>query len=354
MTIRWVFTVLTIFLATTAQAQVVYEQMATDFQALEQEIQALDVNENDSDKLGFQVVRSNARVLAFRLQGVLRLLTRGSQFKKSQSETIDDLFSEIKSLEDVIGKMDEATSVLKTAKKRLEEAIEDDKSKKKINDLREKVKKLEAKAQEQSKYVGKVFKKSGWLKAGVASERTSELHFLQYYSGDEELKMISTLILSEYAFFQKKIRSELIPKFKNAKFSHDSMEYNFHEFRRLVRWASIYLQSLPKVFSLSPYSTEGLSSDRVQILEDYRDYKYAQIESSDSPIIVDRYTFYHLAHFVKLAGDSKDVAEKHFKALENGLDSELDEDQFKKDMTEIMEGFLDARILDTLSDNLSL
>lgn len=340
-------------MASTSQAQLVYQQMDADFQSLEAEIQSLDLSEGELDRLGFQVTKSGARVLAFRLQGVLRLLSRGDDFKKSQKEAISDLYSEIKSLEDVIGKMDEAASVLKTAKKRLEDAIEDKKSEKKITDLREKVKKLEGKAKDQSKVVRKTFEKSGWLKVGVSQRRSQDLEFLKEWSGQEELSMIAEVIGDDYKYFEKKIKNELIPNFKKAKFSHDSMEYNFHEFRRLVRWASIYMQSLPQIFSLTPFTTEGMTAEQIQIMEDYQDYKYAQIESEGSPILIDRYTFYHLAHYVKLAGDSKDVAETHFKAIENGLESELDEEKFKKDMTEIMENFLDAKILETLSDNLT-
>lgn len=342
-----------LFIAMSSEAQIIYQQMQKDFQSLENEIQKMDLSDEGVDALGFQVTRSGARVMAFRLQGVLRLLVRSRDFSKKQSETLQELFSDVKAIEDVIGKMDEASSVLKTAKNRLEKAIEENNSDKKIEELRKKVKSLSVKAAEQSKTVGKIFKQAGWLKVGAAADRTEDLGFLQDWKGAEEFAMITTVIRSQYSAFKTKISEELLPNFKKAEFGHDSMEHNFHEFRRIIRWASIYLQSIPGIFSLTPYTLDGLSAEQIQIMENYRKYKYAQIESENSPIVVDRYPFYLLAHFVKQAGDSKDEAESHFKALENGLESSLDEDQFKKDMIAIMEGFLAAGVLDSLSKNIS-
>ena len=131
------------------------------------------------------------------------------------------------------------------------------------------------------------------------------------------------------------------------------MEFNFHEFRRNIRWIAIYLQSLPEIYSLTPYSLEDATETEREILEQYKGNKYAEIDSTGSPVVIDRYSFYLLAHYIGLAGDAKDKAEEHFKLLENGIDSDLDEKKFKNDMVEMMEDFVDSKITDELLESLS-
>lgn len=343
----------TFMMTISASAGVVYEQMATDLKSLREGMQSslarieakedkiIEKTESENkgnDLIGYVIGSSSVRVVAFRLQGVLRLLNTSSELSAKKQKDIYSLFTEIKAIEDGIGKMDEALTTLKNA-------TDKGASDKKISSLRKK-------ADEQSKYIAKKYKDIGWFKEDADSGALEKIDFLQQMNPDQEANIIRTAMVQEIKSFKDEISNELLPGMRDQEFSHDSMEYNFHEFRRQIRWVAIYFSSLPGLFSLSPYTLEGLTTDQQEILQTYKGNKYAQIASENSPVTVDRYTFYLLAHFIQQAGDAKDVAEEHFKLIEAGVDSELDEKQFKHDMVKMMTDLIDSRIFDTLIDTL--
>lgn len=331
-----------------AQATV-YSQMNEDLQTLESAIQSsikriqeketkiIEKTESKNtgiDLLGYVIGTSSARVTAFRLQGVLRLIVGSLQLKAVDQKNVITLYRNIKSIEDAIGKMDEAQTTLNNAIKK--------------GASTNKIKALRTMADTKSKALATIYADIGWLDSGVAETSIQYLHFLNALSSKNEAKLITSAIINEMASFKMEIEKELLPGLRDQEFSHDSMEYNFHEFRRQIRWVAIYFSSLPSLFMLSPYTTEGLNANQVEILETYKNNKYAQIDSHNSPIVIDRLTFYTLAHYIQIAGDAKDVAEEHFKLIENGIPSELDEKQFKKDMVKMMIDFIDSKTFENL------
>lgn len=327
----------TAFLVFTGSAygQTVYKQVSDDYQKLEELILELPTG----DKFGYFITKSSTRVTAFRLQGVLRLLSRSNELKKKETEEAKKLFAEVKKIEDLIGKMAEEIDTLAAAEKK--------------GASKDKIAKLKKKADEKSIEVSEAFEDMGWLEAGKAAANTKKIEFLKNYTGKSEVAIVNSAVRSEIETFISQFKNELIPNMSDSKFSHDSMEYNFHEFRRNIRWIAIYLQSLPGIYSLTPYSLEDATETEREILEQYKGNKYAEIDSTGSPVVIDRYSFYLLAHYIGLAGDAKDVAEEHFKLLENGIDSDLDEKKFKNDMVEMMEDFVDSKITDELLESLS-
>lgn len=339
--------------AATANAAVVYDQMAADLQTMEDAIQASIVRvETKEDKiiektqsenkgmdlLGYAVNGSPVRVTAFRLQGVLRLLTTSPALGSKNSKDVNTLYRQSKTIEDAIGKMDEKVTTLNNA-------IKKGASDKKIKGLRKA-------ADEQSKLLNDLYKEIGWLKKDAANDAIKKINFLTKLSEKDEARLITSSIVKEISTFKNKIEHELSTGMRDQEFSHDSMEHNFHEFRREIRWVAIYFSSLPGLFSLSPYSTEGTTPEEREILETYKGNKYAEIDSENSPIVIDRLTFYTLAHYIQIAGDAKDQAEEHFKLLENGIDSDLDEAQFKIDMVNMMDAFIEAKVFNRLSDTI--
>jgi hypothetical protein len=344
-----------LFAGSFSHASLVYDQMSSDFDSLESaiqnSIQTVEKNQDGIakksasknkgiDLLGFVITRSNVRVTAFRLQGVLRLLNTSSDFKTKEIEKIRALLKNVKTIEDVIGKMDEALTTLNNALKK-------GASESKLKALREK-------ADAQSKLVVKTLRTANWLNDGGSKKSKELADFLNSLDRETEVLLIQNAIAQELNRFQLKIAKELLAGMKDMPFSHDSMEYNFHEFRREIRWAAIYFSSVPSIFSLTPYTLEGHTPDQQNILIKYKGNKYAEIDSENSPIQVDRYTFYLLAHYVSVAGDAKDVAEEHFKLLEAGIDSTLDEQQFKSDMVKMMEDFLNDDIFTKLKSSSKL
>lgn len=334
-------------------ANVVFEQMSADFTKLEAAMQdnVLRVQDKEAeiiaahkskntglDLLGYTVMRSPVRVTAFRLQGVLRLLQSAKELSAKDKIQTQTLLKEIKSIEDAVGKMDEAYTTLQNAIKKSapESKIEE------LRALTDK-KSMEFRIQSES---------TGWLAKGNAIKSFGKIDFLQKLSSTEEIALFKKVIREQIIATQMEIKNELLPEFAKKDFSYDSMEHYFHEYRRQIRWIAIYFSSLPKLFSLTPYNLEGHTPEQQQILEKYKGNKYAEIASENSPIKIDRYTFYLQAHYIQLAGDSKDIAEEHFKLLQAGVESELDAVQFKKDMVQMMSDNLNKKIFETLIENL--
>ncbi|MCC6137269.1 MAG: hypothetical protein IT287_01450 [Bdellovibrionaceae bacterium] len=341
-------TIVTIF-SQNSLAGVVFEQMSTDFKTLQAGIESslqrikdkedkiiektLSENKGE-DLLGYVITSSAVRVTSFRLQGVIRLLNASPSLPSKKGKDIEILYRNIKTVEDSIGKMDEALTTLGNASKK-------GASEKKIKDLRKK-------ADQQSKLVAKYYKQIGWLKNDAAEKSIDKILFLNQMSPNEESKIIRSAIASEIKTFQQKISNELLPGMRDQKFSHDSMEYNFHEFRREIRWVAIYFSSLPGLFSLKTYTLDGYTPEQQEILKEYKGNKYAEIDSENAPIVIERYTFYNLANYIQLAGNAKDIAEEHFKLIEAGVDSELDENQFKNDMVKMMTAFINSGTFEDL------
>ncbi|MCB9073542.1 MAG: hypothetical protein H6623_07955 [Bdellovibrionaceae bacterium] len=340
-----------LFSLSTAQAGVVYDQMQNDLVQLQEEIQSSITQANEyedkivekyqsgnagDDLLGYTIVKSSSRVLAFRLQGVLRLLNKSDDFKKKQGDKIHDLYSDMKTIEDVIGKMDE---VLTTLKRAIEKGAPESK-----------LAKLRAQVDAQSKRVVEDIDSVHFFKQGGAERALEKIDFLEELHGKSEIHLVNGAIDGEIEYFQSKITEELIPGFKAEEFSHESMENYFHEFRREIRWIAIYFNSLPSIYSLTPYKTDGYTVEEQALLEEYKDSKYAQINSENSPVIIERVLFYKLTAYIEKAGDAKDAAEEHFKLEEAGIPNDLDETQFKKDMIQIMKQFLDDNIFEKFQD----
>lgn len=338
-----------VLLCATAQGGVVYTQMTTDFVSLQtgisaslerietKEAQIISKNKSENkgkDLLGYVITSSSVRVTAFRLQGVLRLLVAAPSLSNKTLKDVTELYANIKLIEDSIGKMDEALTTLNNA-------IKKGAADKKIKELRKK-------ADSQSQLVAKNYEQIGWFKKNAAEKAIDKLSFLDKMPANEESEIVRTAITSEIVKFQTKIATELLPGMSDEEFSHDSMELNFHEFRRQIRWVAIYFSSLPQLFSLTPYTLDGHTPEQQEILIKFKGNKYAEIKSENSPIKIDRFTFYNLARFVQFAGDAKDVAEEHFKLLDVGVESDLDEEQFKADMVKMMADFLESGTFERL------
>jgi hypothetical protein len=319
-----------------AQAQVVYAELAKGYRHFGDVVQSMDLDKDHAEKLGEDLNDTDARMTAYHLQSVVRLLAASKDFKKSQHEIFENLLDDTKKLEDIMGKMAEDIGSLKAAKKK---GVSD----KKLDELKDDV-------EDRSKELRKTFKDLGWLDADRAEKTVTKLSFMSDLAGEKEISIIKTAVRGEILFFVDKIQTKLIPDMTQAEFSHNSMEYNFHEFRRSIRWISFYIQSLPEIFSLS--NSDPLSAEQKQVIAEYGDNQFAKLDSSGSPVTIDRYSFTLLAKYVTQAGEAKDEAEKHFKFLEKGIPSELDEDKFKTEMVQMMQDFLDSGLTDKILENL--
>lgn len=225
------------------------------------------LNETDS------LLKLKARDLLFELEGLLRLHLKNNQFDKDDIKKAEKCLKFLKYSEDSIGKLDLNSQLEKIEPKN--KKLLTNKEKEEIkNDLKEKWKNIE--------------------------EIKSILLNLKF---EFESLSISKLIKNEILRIEKKSK-KLKPIIYLKKYNYNNLEAGFHEWRRAIRWISIYLQFYKPLFFLktnkkTPYSFK----------QEFKKSVFTQFPKK-SLIEVDEKSFYELSAYIYYSGKAKDKLEE--------------------------------------------
>lgn len=284
---------------------------------------------------GIALLESKARDQAFHLQGLLRLLIRNKAVSAKKLKRLEKILKYTKSLEDALGRMDEALA--------LEKNIQTQQKKVDANPL----------VRSQSAVVQtlalKTFGSQVW-----AQEQLDNLSFFKKWSDKKSVKVIKFCLREELERLTEKTTSELLPKIEKSALSYDIMELYFHEFRRALRWIPIYVQTLHSFFSLTPYDlNDAESAFEKRILRKYKGNPFTEISSPHPYFQLDRFSFYMFSHSIENAGYIKDTIEMYYKLKDLKIKAELDTIKYKKEMIELMIEFLESGAIWRLYDSLN-
>lgn len=119
-------------------------------------------------------------------------------------------------------------------------------------------------------------------------------------------KNIKRMLTQEIKRINKKNKylSQFILKDQN---SIKNLEEGFHEWRRAIRWISIYIQSYRNQFYLKP--DKNLSRKEKEMYLDHKNNPFTQLSKDKTQIQLSKTQFLILSDYIQLVGDAKEMAE---------------------------------------------
>ena len=223
---------------------------------------------------------SNARQILFYLEALSRI------YKEIHDEKLFEGFKDdFKTLEDQLGKIDYYDASYK------ELAVLPN-FPKKISDH------LLLNYQQELQKLGNLLVANGWL-GNKLVEINEGLIKADWLNPDEEPKAIAKTIAKEIKSIEK--------DYKTGKLNFKDLEHGVHEFRRQIRWISIYAQALDGLIQLKADSlSEKLS---IYLTKDIIESKFNVMPSSkglSATINLSQSAFYALSWMIAKSGDLKD------------------------------------------------
>ncbi len=290
--------------------------------------------------------KSSARQTLFYLEALARL------YKEIHNEKLfKSLKDDFKSLEDQLGKIDyydayyEELSTVPDFPKNIREYLQDN-------------------YEEELQKLGNILIVNGWLGDKLIQIDTELIHE-NWLSPDKEQKEIAKAISKEIKSIKKDYKSE--------KLNFKDLENGVHEFRRQIRWISIYAQALDGLIQLKP---DNLSEQlRAYLTKEIIESKFNVMPSSDGlseTINISQSAFYALSWMIAKSGDLKDeglkliCVEESMEALNFLPKSQISQEakkllpdmkvtpkQIKEEMKILADQFLtEDHVLDILRDDL--
>ncbi|MEK7356199.1 MAG: hypothetical protein AAB250_07095, partial [Bdellovibrionota bacterium] len=141
------------------------------------------------------------------------------------------LRDQTKELEDVLGAVDNANTLLAEASQRNIPAL---------------VRHLSDELHAREKDLKRVLRENDWM-TNEGRTRTSKilekLDDVKWLSTEEHVNYMRAEIANEIAAFEARFDSEIRPVLMRTKYDHDAVELFVHTWRRQIRWYAIYMQT---------------------------------------------------------------------------------------------------------------
>lgn len=228
--------------------------------------------------------KSGARNTLFRLEALARI-GRGTTDKKK----FDLLYNRFKQLEDILGAMDYAEAMMKlfSSKQGLSTQAKSYFGKLFTEELRQ---------------LNLILSEDGWLNGEVFSGMLGQLDSSFDFKDDKSRKSLSEFLSDELEKVEKQYRNgELNP--------HDT-EGGLHEFRRKIRWFSIYASSLNGLIQIKkvPATEERLKKYCTPEIVKSPFNKLPSVPKGIKPFEIQSTYFYALSWMIDELGKLKDLA----------------------------------------------
>lgn len=233
---------------------------------------------------GMGFFRNKSRDVLFRLEGLCRIY-RNIGDKKF----FDSWYKEFKLLEDTMGSMDHNTSMhleffgykeFKTASLKI----------------------FDARFKEEAIYVSDLLRNDGWLNGEKMKEFSDGLAKLDWKEDDDDVVSYGTVFCDAL--------DKVVNKYRNGELDPSRPEEGVHEFRRRLRWVSIYaqvangmigLRQVTKVSDdLKKYCTPEIVNSRFNVFE--------KPANGQRTIIIQSHYFYALSWLIRELSELKDAA----------------------------------------------
>lgn len=217
-------------------------------------------------------LKLKTRDLLFELEGLLRLHIKTQSLSKKQLKTANKILAFLKKAEDFLGRLDLANALQKESK------TFNLVSEKELKNIKESL-------------------LNDWTDISEIEKNFLELD-LKY-----QPKSILKLLSRELKRIDAKSRG-LKEYINEETYSHENLELGFHEWRRSIRWISIYIQFYKNHFCLK----EGLNKTPYPLLKEFENSVFTQFPKK-APISMNKQFFYKLSSYIYYSGKLKEKLE---------------------------------------------
>lgn len=224
------------------------------------------------------------RSLLFSLEAILRLHIKGQAFNTDHTKTLEKCLVKLKDMEDALGAFSYAVEIRDYYHQHYKK---DDKIlKKNIKRNKEFFKKHLSQRIKGLKKVEDQLSKITWPSAAGFIPGAIEL----------EIKRI-----------KDKTENKLKPLIFKKKYTDYEIQEGLHEWRRMLRWVSIYYQAYPDLFTLVPEKPHNNESKELKRL--YLKDPFCILGPEKAKNKLSSLNFYQLSDYIKRLGDLKSTAE---------------------------------------------
>jgi hypothetical protein len=262
------------------------KQNFNPFQIYSQQLQTLLTQAKSTENPALFLYQNGARNVVFMLEGLTRIHKEAFEHKK-----LEKWYERFKKIEDLLGKID----FTDTFKKQFEK----DKTVDEKN-----IQKLNKETQSVAKELNKMLEKKGWLDGKMLKFNTFIASLGLEYDKKDTIKIL------------KAYNDEVLGIIKFAhelKFEIREVEIELHEFRRKLRWLSIYPQAFGGLFQFKKTETIPTWSEK------YRSEKILNSPFNQLPKAVENLPTIHLDYdcFLALSSIIQDFGDLKDKGLQN-------------------------------------
>lgn len=246
----------------------------------------------ESHAPGLMFYREGARNVLFRLEALTRMYRKIAGSKK-----LDKWYKTFKDIEDFLGSID-YFDAMSSEFSRFPET----------RDMARKY--FHVRFSEETAFLGEYLREKGWLDGSRLKEFDEDLEALPRISAEEDLNEVARLMAKEL--------NQLEEEYGEGEFDMWKLEAGLHEFRRKIRWVSIYAGALNGAFQLKQVSLKDESlKDYLQpsVLEASYN-RFPEPESDYRPIWVQSTWFYALSSVIGHLGELKDTGQRYHACVE--------------------------------------
>lgn len=220
----------------------------------------------------------------FSLEAILRLHLRGDAFNHKGIQTLNKSLVRLKELEDALGAFSYSYEIQDYMLQ---------KTKQKPDCLAKNI-----------KHAKKDFKKE--YKHQVKSLKKTEKDLLNLTWPDAK-DFVPKALNVEISRIRDKNNTKLKPLILKKKYTDHEIQEGLHEWRRMLRWVSIYFQAYKKMFYLTP--EKPTSQQESELVRLYQKDPFCILGTKSAPIKLSSLAFYQLSDYIKRVGDLKSEAE---------------------------------------------
>lgn len=226
---------------------------------------------------------NKGRDILFRLEALTRLY-RFVLDKKF----FDGWYKEFKALEDTLGSMDHGDSMFRefSAYKPFRKSAE---------------KILQARLHEESGFLSDTLSNNGWLDGSKMKGFEKGLDAVDWKENEEDLNSYAEGILEELQKLEEKYRGGVIDLY--------SLEEGLHEFRRRLRWVSIYASAANGAIQLRPVKTmdQSIAKYCIKSITESPFNALPKAPKGIEPVYLQSHYFYAMSWLINYLGELKDI-----------------------------------------------
>jgi hypothetical protein len=246
----------------------------------------------DSPAPGLVLYREGARAVLFRLEGLTKLY-----FKITGNKRLEKWQRAFKKLEDRLGAIDYLDSMSSEFSQYPES-----------HDLARIH--FHVRFSEESAALGEFLQKKGWLDGHWKQELEDDLEALERLSSEEDLQAVAKEMSRELV--------QLEEDYSSGEYDFWKLEAGLHEFRRKIRWISIYAAAMEGAFQLKmvPVKDDAIQGYLQGDIIEAPFNRFPSPELDYRPIWVQSTWFFALSWLIDYLGQLKDCCQRYHACVE--------------------------------------